>query len=280
MNSEESRVDRRLFLGALGALPLSSAIAASAAFRGSFDPADPMQNLHALARLNGGIGTEPAIWWFKGRAYGMPVGELRLPVCGIVGCRIVIYRPSGAGFEIYTRDWGQFVTLDDQPLESLRNPFTGAVVAPRHILTAGYRWKIDPREGQILEPSEAGTVSSLVGRPFVMPWHRHGNQLWGRFETFVKYPNGAVGSEILAFNADHDAVISNRSRYVPATGTWVNESPWLPWLNMKGTPGGMLMVSAGQKEPDMAALPSFVRDLTAATFPGLLENPTTWKRPT
>ena len=51
MSSEGPDMDRRLFIGALGALPLSPAIAASAAgapFSGTFEPADPVQNLHAL----------------------------------------------------------------------------------------------------------------------------------------------------------------------------------------------------------------------------------------
>lgn len=269
-------------LGALGATQImipAHAAQAGAAPKGSFDPADPVENLRAMARINGSLDGKPVYWWMEGHAYGLPAGQMRAPLCGVVGCRMVTYEPRGKAFQITTRDWGIFTSFDREPLAEFINPYTGQKLNPKPILTKKYSWLIDPERGQIVESTEAGTISSLTDRPFLMPWRIEGDRAWGKLETFVKYPAGAVGSEILAFTARSADLFSEGTEFVPAEVTWINESPWFGWLNMRGTPGGVMMVSAGRKERAARELPAFIQQVTERVFPGLLEDPANWKRP-
>ncbi len=271
--------------GALGALGLTQMTLPAFANESTvnsvsnFDQADPRQNLRMMARVNGSLDGKPVFWWMEGHAYALPAGEMRARLCGIVGCRMVTYKARGDAFEVTTRDWGIFTSLDREPLTEFTNPYTGQKLMPKPILTKKYSWLIDPIRGQIVKAAEAGTVSSLTDRPFIMPWRIEGDCAWGKLETFVKYPAGAVGSEILAFTARPRDLLSQKSGFVPAEVTWINESPWFGWLNMRGRPGGIMMVSAGRKERTTDELPSFIRHITDRVYPGLLANPADWQRP-
>lgn len=272
-------------VGALGTLGMvqvglpSLALGAKGAARLSFDPADPVENLRMMARMNASLDGKPVFWWMEGHAYGLPAGEMRAPLCGIVGCRMVTYEPKGNAFQIRTRDWGIFTSFDREPLTEFTNPYTGQKLTPKPILTKNHSWVIDPVRGQIVEAAEEDVVSSLRSKPFLMPWRIEGGDAWAKLETFVKYPGGAVGSEILAFTARSADLLAPGTDFLSSEVTWINESPWFGWLNMRGTPGGMMMVSAGRKERAARQLPQFIQQVTDRVFPGLLDDPVNWQRP-
>lgn len=272
---------RRLFVHASGVAAFTSPSLASAD-----DPAisqdnlvSPQWNLDALTRVNGAGDGGTGCWWAKGQVYGLPKDELRRPLLGIYGCRLVKYDRVQAGYNVTTRDFAFFTDLiTGEVLQQFQNPFTGRTVPVRPILTRRHVWVLGPN-GQILSEEYQGNQSSLVGRPFVMPWTFADSRAWANLETFIKYPTGMVGSEILIFECSIEDLLSPKVKSVPAAFTWVNESGWFNWLEMPDVPGGILMVSSGAKVDNQHALPPALKAMASRIFPGLLDDPWTWVRP-
>lgn len=60
--------------------------------------------------------------------------------------------------------------------------------------------------------------------------------------------------------------------------SWTGYSPWSRWMNMGDRPGRTLWNSNGRKYANLDNLDSSIRRNFERAFPGLLDNPETYKK--
>ena len=250
--------------------------AASAAAPRGFDPGDPSDNLHGLAKVMGDLIGEPNWMIGEGRIYALVHGEMPVPLFGVSGLRYVKFVREGDGFRMSVRDWGFFTDLDTGAvLESYRNPYTGETNTPAPLLTRLSSWIMGPG-GQHMEGYTG--EAWLMDRPLLLPWSFSGEDAAVTLELLVKYGHGGYGAEWINMLARTSDVVDADVTSADMRYSWGGYSPWARWMNMGDRPGRTFWNSTGRKTASLDYLAPEVRSVYDRYFPGSLENPETYEK--
>lgn len=219
------------------------------------------------------VDGEPVVYHWSGRAYARSPGEPDRHVFDVEGmnirqCATVNDPVRGTGYRLVSREL--MLYLDPETGEVMRrwhNPVTNQDVEVIHVAN-------DPVNSRpTYERNADGTPFEFSGRVsqgkvflnFEVPLF-YVNPLAGDYQAFVGNQYHAM--EIFDFSMEEsDLTDGSRGRARP-TIAWVRISPWLPWMQMGGRPGGLVFNAVGQTmENGIADLPQVLRDEIASTYP-------------
>ncbi|MFG2983569.1 DUF1838 family protein [Streptomyces sp. NPDC048258] len=228
----------------------------------------PAELLHAFARTRASLDGEEVTFWWSGDVHSWSPGEAYQRLFGFEGLNVarLVTDEDGGGYQLLSRE------------------------------AAFY---LDPRTREIME--------SWGGKPVVHVWNDPANQKWRPFPVPVtelgdqvcfsleiplaypsplpveEYPDNSADDtyralELFQFFAPATA-LTTEAPSVPSTMSWTRMSPWLPWMEQGGRPGGLTFHCRGRKLGSYAEVPERTRAYIAARHPEFAHAPDKWTEP-
>lgn len=288
---------RRDLLG-LGLAAGSTALAMPAVAASSAGPvpdgearlADPVANMHLVARLLGRTDGKVTYYHARGMMFGMRPGEHARALLGFEGCAARLLRPlaDGSGYALGLREWLLFRDPATGAIaESWRNPYTRREGPLPHFRGGGgmnHRWTV---RGQERVGHEA-LAKELP--PQTYAWEFDGDRGVCTIEQFIAFPayvtpeqdpvasTGAVRHEIQvrSFAFSRRELFDQRRAFVPVIETWVMKNDWMPFMMMGNWSGHHIWRATGRKLERLDALPpAFVAE-TERRWPGTVAEFAAW----
>lgn len=266
---------RMLQLAASGVAASGLATGSAAAGTGvarEFDPRSPADNLYGLIKMMGSLDPEQLTWlWGVGQVTAVVAGKAATPLFDVQVCRLSYYRPLP--HDVYEhRFWSClfFVAAEDGSLlEQWRNPVTGATVQPGHY--RGGPLDVLYRPDGIRTPAKLDTNPLSDGGldPFVMPWQRHGDEVWCTFDSNF----GLENYDTYVFRGSWLALVDPARSDVPTSYAYYGASRYYRWLGMTDQPGYLRWRVSGAKATRLDDVPTSIIELSEQRFPGLMRNP-------
>ncbi|VCU70305.1 hypothetical protein PIGHUM_02374 [Pigmentiphaga humi] len=243
------------------------------------DLAQPSDALAALRKLFcSTVDAKPVVYHWSGQAWARREGEpdrllFKVEGMNIRQCGTLQDAERGTGFRLVSRELMLYLDpLSGEPLETWRNPWTGAEVPVMHVAN-------DP----VNMPPFFERDSQ--GRPFPSPFRVQGERVFARSEIPLFYPNPLAGDyqehvgnhyhamEIFDFVADRARLLDRHADTGDAALAWVRIAPWLPFMKMGSRPGLMVFNAMGQTVESIDALPAVLRDAIANHYPSYAAPP-------
>lgn len=278
---------RKLLIGAAGLSMASAAGCATSQTSAKrapnqaslFDFTDPEDNLTGLVKVMGNLDGSATWLSAQGRIFAVREGEMPLPILAVEGVRRMKFTKNDAGYEMMTRDWALYKDIETgEVLNQYKNPFTGKTNQVSPILTRPFSWDMTADRGQQM-PEYTGEAY-LIDRPLILPWTQEGDDVALTLELLVRYSNGVGGGEWEHFHTSAKELNDPNLTSVSMRQTWTGHSPWMRWMEMGDIPGRTLWQSNGRKHASATTLrPEFIAAVNAA-FPGSLEDPEGYQKPT
>ena len=221
--------------------------------------------LTLIVKLKGSADGAEVWWWTSGLLYVcIPGGEPLQPLMRTETVGIERWSPTPGGWRATRRDIGYYADIQTgQPLESWKNPLTGAVAAPPAISDS-------PRETR-LTPENPGVARHSFAR--------HGDEAILTEERLsgvphlpigLQSPNGADLS-IASYYGSLKAIEDVTRPSVPADMTAQTIFAHSPaWMKMGGQPGFIYGRLYGTKASPDAAVDPPKRAILDQKFPGVL----------
>lgn len=218
----------------------------------------------------------PQFYWWTGKVYGRRAGEPDRHLFNVQGvnpraCRFVEDPVRGRGYQAAARELMLYLDpLTNAVLQTWRNPWTGEQVEVIHMVN-------DP--ASMSAPRFAREVSGAPTEP-MMRWERAGGgYIAERTKSFFrdsplggeyqKYVGGMYRvMEISAFTiAASDVAAWTPGRRIPYAATWTRISDWLPWMQMGGRDGQIVLVTQGRSTLRLDELPPPLRAEIETRYP-------------
>ncbi len=222
--------------------------------------------------------SKPVVYHWSGRAYSRVPGEPDKHLFNVEGMNVrqcvTINDPvKGPGFRMVSRELMFY--LDPKTGEALttwKNPWSGKTVDVIHVAN-------DPvNMPPMFATDAAGKPFSLNarvqnGRVFMASeiplFYR--NPLAGDYQTYVG--NHYHAMEIFDFAADEADLLDPKKSEASPIVAWVRIAEWLPWMEMSGRSGLMVVNATGQTVAGIDALPPVIREQIKANYPEYADPP-------
>ncbi len=231
-----------------------------------------------MARIRGGAGDEPGLWWWSGRVYGRRPAEIARPLLTVTGIGFSRFtRTADGSWQFAMSEAGFFADLDTgEFLEEWVNPYTGAKLAPPpNRLVLRYRIAAD---GTIVPPFPGISFDGRIG-----PVTMQGDTVWVGERLMANIPPPPPGAkpmgpagnalEFSSFVARRADVENTALAFCPATMHHQAAWPFYDWLGMAGAAGDIFTDISGRKLTGAAEVPPALRARIEGAHPGLLAAP-------
>jgi hypothetical protein len=210
----------------------------------------------------------PQFYWWSGKVYGRRAGEPDRHLFNVQGvnpraCRFIDDPARGRGYQAAARELMLYLDpVTNEVLKTWQNPWTGEQVEVIHMVNdpASMRAPRFPRDpaGQPTPPMmswEPGGSGYVAGR--TQSFFRE-SPLGGAYQKYVGGKYRVM--EISAFAvAGSDVAAWKPGQRIPYTATWTRISDWLPWMQMAGREGQIVLVTQGRSTLQFAELPQPLR---------------------
>lgn len=231
------------------------------------------------ARARGGVGGEPAMWWYTGRLWGKLINDKAVNFFAVEGFSFnrMERQPDGSLRQVmeecgFWKDPDTGVLLDDWT-----NPLNGLPCQAKH-----FRSRQDINfapDGRIVDagPFEGRITEAVVSGPTL--WVSE--SLLGAFPA-TKQPGqdpltygGPTRSmlSLATFTSDADTILADKPGFIPGTLHFQSSSSWYPWMRMGQAQGQISFELYGRKLQSVAEIPSGLRKILDERRPGFLESP-------
>ncbi len=304
METEDTKLASRR-----AALGLGAASLALAASTGSAGPAaaksgkipikldDPVWNRETAARLQADTNGEQVYGRCSGVVTGVRPGEAVRTLCNFeVFSTIRVLRQKDGSYQRMTKE--AILYTDPKTgavLEEWDNPYTGERVKVVDVHNDPYNWIIASTVQPPALPGVVTTGQAVKGdKPYLMNWETLGPDTLVMVENFhgyypnkldpAKWPRESGGpmiqsSELFRWFISRADLEDPKKTFVPANGSWVRVTPWLPWMLMGTAPGHIMYdgVFRAEKSPDYV-LPQVMAHIKKH-YPDFLTAPTHWYGP-
>jgi hypothetical protein len=239
----------------------------------SLELSSPTDALAALRKIQCSTkDSTPVVYHWSGHVFSRVPGEPDRHLFDVEGmnirqCVTVNDPKRGVGFRMVSRELMFY--LDPQTgtvLETWLNPFTGKTVDVVPVVN-------DPVN---MRPMFAVDDH---GKPFTLGARVEGGRVFATTEVPLFYRNPLGGDyqdyvgnqyhamEIFDFVVDKaDLLNKDRSEASPSVA-WVRVAEWLPWMEMGGRSGLMVMNATGQKVAGIDQLPAVLREKIHTRYP-------------
>lgn len=261
---------RPFALGACALLALQLVSAQAAPPPARLQPATPEGAFALEMALGCGSSdvTAPQYYWWSGKVYGRRAGEPDRHLFNVQGvnpraCRFIDDPARGRGYQAAARELMLYLDpVTNEVLKTWQNPWTGEQVEVIHMVNdpASMRAPRFPRDaaGQPTPPMmswEPGGSGFVAGR--TQSFFRE-SPLGGAYQKYVGGKYRVM--EISAFAiAGSDVAAWKPGQRIPYTATWTRISDWLPWMQMAGREGQIVLVTQGRSTLQFAELPQPLR---------------------
>ncbi len=272
LNVDLTRDPRMRWISIAAAL-LVMAFDASTAAAGSLDLSSPSDALVAYRKIQcSAKDATPALYHWSGHVFSRVPGEpdrhlFDLEGMNIRQCVTVNDPKRGVGFKMVSRELMFYLDpATGALLKTWLNPLTGRTVDVIPVVN-------DPVNMRPL------FVTDDHGKPFALNGRIEADRVFFSTEIplFYKNPLGGdyqdyVGNqyhamEIFDFVVDKaDLLNTDKSEASPSV-SWVRVAEWLPWMEMGGRSGLMVMNATGQKVAGIDQLPPVLRSEIYARYP-------------
>jgi hypothetical protein len=245
------------------------------------DPAGDFALERAMACGSTDVGA-PQFYFWTGKVYGRRAGEpdrLLFEVQGVNprACRMVEDPVRGSGYQAAARELMLYLDpATREVLDTWRNPWTGELVRVIHMENdpASMRAPAFPRDAQG-RPSPARMDFVDMGRAWVATRSSsffRDSPLGGDYQDYVGGKYRVM--ELSTFTLPRAEVEAWRpGRPLPYTASWVRISDWLPWMQMAGREGQVVLTSQGRSTLAFEDLPEPLRSTIAARYPAMRRTP-------
>lgn len=215
---------------------------------------------------------KPVVYHWSGRAYSRVPGEPDRHLFNVEGMNVrqcvTINDPvKGPGFRLVSRELMFY--LDPKTGEALKtweNPWTGKTVDVIHVAN-------DPVNFPPMFTTDA------AGKPFSLNARVQNGRVFMASEIPLFYKNPLAGDyqpyvgnhyhamEIFDFAADEADLLDPKTSEANAIVAWVRVAEWLPWMEMSGRSGLMVVNATGQTVDGIEGLPQVIRDQIKSDYP-------------
>lgn len=218
------------------------------------------------------LDAQPVVYHWSGRAYSRVPGEPDRHLFDVEGmnvrqCQTVVDPVKGKGFRMVSRELMFYLDpKTGEVLKSWANPWTGKTVEVIQVANDPVNMRpsfpVDDKGKpfSLGAKVEAGKVFLTTEVPLF-----YKNPLAGDFQDYVGNQYHAM--EIFDFVADEAELVDAKRTSAHATVAWVRVAEWLPWMEMGGRAGLMVMNATGQTVKDIDALPPVIKDQIKANYP-------------
>lgn len=255
-------------------------------------------NREAQARIMGNIDMKSTKYgWFKGIVHGVRPGEKVRDLFGFSGFSATRLLPSlegeNPGYRKVLREVGFYTDLKTgEIMEEWENPYLDETVRVVPIANDPFNHTITDYFYQ--PPSYGGlNAQDRPEIPLIMEWERNGNMLMhpSRINLFYpaalqpeKWPRESGGrfnqvSEMFLYQMNWADMQNPELTSVEATGTWIRNTPWLPWMLMGPSDGHCLYSCFFGASDTLDGADKNVLEYAAKNYPKYLEAPDTWEEP-
>ncbi len=257
----------------IAAALLVTTLGAAKAAAGTLDLASPVDGLTALRKIQCSTkDSTPVVYHWSGHVFSRVPGEPDRHVFDVEGMNIrqcvTMNDPKrGVGFRMVSRELMFY--LDPQTgivLEKWSNPFTGKTVDVVPVVN-------DPVDMRPLFAMDDH------GKPFTLGARVEGDRVFATTEVPLFYRNPLGGDyqdyvggqyhamEIFDFVVDKADLLNKDKPEASPSVAWVRVAEWLPWMEMGGRSGLMVMNATGQKVAGIDQLPTVLRDEIHSHYP-------------
>ena len=299
--NSESRTRR----GALGFGVASLAVAATAAAKGAqaepprlpirFD--DPIWNRETAARLQADTNGSQVYGYSHGVVAGVKPGEAVRPLFDFqVFSTIRVVRLPDGNYQRMTKEVVFYTDLKTGAiLDQWNNPYTGETVKVVDIANDPYNWVIASTVQPPPIPGVPATGRTVPGgKPFLQNWSKlgpdtivltqDGHGYYPNRLNPAQWPRESAGpmiqaSEFFRYFIDRADLENPEMTFLPANGSWVRVTPWLPWMLMGQAPGHILYDGIFRASKSLDYVPAPVLERVRTRYPQYLTAPTKWYGP-
>ncbi len=214
----------------------------------------------------------PVIYHWSGHVFSRVPGEPDRHIFNVEGmnirqCVTVNDPKRGVGFRLLSRELMFYLDpVTGALLKTWLNPFTGQMVGVVPVVN---------------DPVNMRPVFAVDdhGKPFSLGAMVEGARVFMSVEVPLFYKNPLAGDyqdyvgnqyhamEIFDFVADKADLLNRDNPEASPSISWVRIAEWLPWMEMGGRPGLMIMNATGQKVAGIDELPPVLRDEIHADYP-------------
>jgi hypothetical protein len=220
----------------------------------------------------------PAVYHWSGHVYSRVPGEPDRHLFDVEGmnirqCVTVDDPKRGLGFRMVSRELMFYLDPSTGALlKTWLNPFTGRTLDVVHVVN-------DPVN---MRPTFA---TDDHGKPFSFCGRIEGDRVFISSEIPLFYTNPLAGDyqayvgnqyhamEIFDFVVDKADLLNRDRPEASPSVSWVRVAEWLPWMEMGGRPGLMIMNATGQRVAGIDQLPPVLRDTIHADYPAWTSPP-------
>jgi hypothetical protein len=237
------------------------------------DLSSPVDNLTAYRKIQCSTkDATPVVYHWSGHVYSRVPGEADRHIFDVEGmnirqCAAVNDPAKGSGFRMVSRELMFYVDpVTRAVLKTWTNPFSGKTVDVVPVVN-------DPVNMRpVFATDEHGTPFSLHARTEgdrvflsteIPLFYR--NPLAGDYQDYVGNKYHAM--EIFDFVADKADLLDRDKSQASPSVSWVRVAEWLPWMEMGGRDGLMVMNATGQKVAGIDQLPEVIRTQISANYP-------------
>jgi len=214
---------------------------------------DPLVNLHGFMKLHGSIDEIDCPWWYTGIIYGQQEKQAPKALLRFEGCEINRYRPNpnGDGYIQSGRTLTFFRDIEtEKMLETWTNPYTGKTLTPKSNTLGGDDSFLLSVNGLRFK----NQIGKTPDKPLKLNWYAMGDMIW-----LIKDRGLAeMPQPWLECSSTFGWVKEFADPKVKRAESWFSSTylaPWLPWMDMKDTPGHVVWHAAGRKLKSVNELP-------------------------
>jgi hypothetical protein len=257
----------------LAAALLVGTLNAAAAVAAPLDLSSPADNLAAFRKIQCSTkDATPVVYHWSGHVYARVPGEPDRHIFDVEGmnirqCVAVSDPKRGPGFRMVSRELMFYVDPETgAALKTWLNPLTGKTVDVVPVVN-------DPVN---MRPAFA---TDDRGQPFSLHARTEGDRVFLSTEVPLFYRNPLAGDyqdyvgnkyhamEIFDFVANKDDLLDRTKSEASPSVSWVRVAEWLPWMEMGGRDGLMIMNATGQKVSGIDQLPEVIRTQISTNYP-------------
>jgi len=257
----------------LAAALLIGSLNAAGVAASPLDLSSPADNLTAYRKIQCSTkDATPVVYHWSGHVYSRVPGEADRHIFDVEGmnirqCAAVNDPAKGPGFRMVSRELMFYVDPETRTvLKTWTNPFTGKTVDVVPVVN-------DPVNMRpMFATDDHGKPFSLNGRvednrvflsTEIPLFYR--NPLGGDYQDYVGNQYHAM--EIFDFVVDKADLLNRHKPEASPSVSWVRVAEWLPWMEMGGRAGLMIMNATGQRVADIDHLPPVLRQEIHADYP-------------
>jgi hypothetical protein len=258
---------------------------------------DPVWNRETAARLQADTDGSQVYGYSRGVVTGVRPGEAVKPLFDFqVFSTIRVLRQADGNYQRMTKEVVFYTDLKTGAiLDKWTNPYTGETVDVVDIANDPYNWVIASTVQPPPIPGVPSTGQAVPGgKPFLQDWSTLGPDTvvltqdgHGYYPNLLKpaqWPRESSGtmiqaSEFFRYFINRADLENPDMTFLPANGSWVRVTPWLPWMLMGQAPGHILYDGIFRASKSLDYVPAPVLQRVHTRYPQYLMAPTKWYGP-